>query len=228
MTKRENIFRAAGCDNPEYTPCDIPCDLSLLHDNNPDKIEQIKELKKPFEHFVGGIIKTEPKENLPSKHEKEGYWYDIWNTEWQDDGYGAKTCGYPLSEGYNKLKAYKFPQSKIKDIKLRIQEGYTRDEIYLRGGVWFTLFERLWMLRDFTNLITDPYLYLNDFEYLRDKVVDFNISRIQQQLGAGADGLYFSDDWGSQRGMLISPEDWRKTNQRHGKTGLVSFLRKRY
>lgn len=210
MTKLENILRAAACNNPEYIPCDIPCDIDWIRGNDAQKIQQIKEMKKPFEHYVGGIVKTEPKENLPSKHKKTNFWYDKWMTEWEDDGYGAKACGYPLSEGYDKLESYKFPDSKIESIKLRIQEGYTREQVYLRGGVWFALFERLWMLRDFTNMLTDPYLYPKEFEYLRDKVVEFNISRINQQLAVGADGLYFSDDWGSQRGLLMKPDDWRK------------------
>ncbi|MCK5129438.1 MAG: hypothetical protein KAQ68_06285 [Clostridiales bacterium] len=210
MTKRENITRAAACNHPEYIPCDIPCDIDWLTEDNPEKIQQIIEMKKPFEHYVGGILKTESPENMPPKHLNPQHWYDSWMTEWEDDGHGAKACGYPLVDGYDKLESYKFPNSEIGKIKLRIQEGYTREEIYLRGGVWFTLFERLWMLRDFTNMLTDPYLYPNDFKYLRDKVVDFNISRINQQLAVGADGMFFSDDWGSQRGLMMNPDDWRK------------------
>jgi uroporphyrinogen-III decarboxylase len=33
---------------------------------------------------------------------------------------------------------------------------------------------------------------------------------IDQWLKRRVDGVFFSDDWGSQRGLLINPEDWRK------------------
>lgn len=210
MNQRDDIYRAAACDHPQYIPCDIPCDPDWLNDQNPELITQIRELKKPLEHFVGGLIREEPASNAVRTSQESNHWYDIWDTEWEDDGYGAKTCGYPLEQGYDQLRDYSFPDSPYASIRYRIKPGCTREDVYMRGGVWFTLFERLWMLRGFTNMLTDPYLYPDEFVNLRDRVVEFNLHRIHQQLAMGVDGMYFSDDWGSQRGMLMKPDDWRR------------------
>ena len=83
-------------------------------------------------------------------------------------------------------------------------------ERYVRGSVWFTLFERLWMLRGFENALMDPYLEPASFARLRDRILDFNLEMIDQWLARGVDGIFFSDDWGSQESLLIRPEDWRK------------------
>jgi len=62
-----------------------------------------------------------------------------------------------------------------------VLKNYDRTK-YLRANIWFTLFERLWILRGFENMLIDPYINTKSFEYLRDKVVDFNLERIDEWL----------------------------------------------
>ncbi|MCZ7547391.1 MAG: hypothetical protein M5R40_29470 [Anaerolineae bacterium] len=85
-----------------------------------------------------------------------------------------------------------------------------RGDRYVQARVWFTLFERLWMLRGFENVLVDPYLDEVQFGRLRDRIVEYNLSIIDQWIARDVDSVYFSDDWGSQRGLLISPDDWRR------------------
>jgi uroporphyrinogen decarboxylase len=66
------------------------------------------------------------------------------------------------------------------------------------------------MLRGFENMLVDPYLDENNFRRLRDRVVEYNLAIIDQWLKRRVHALYFSDDWGSQKGLLMDPEDWRK------------------
>jgi uroporphyrinogen decarboxylase len=66
------------------------------------------------------------------------------------------------------------------------------------------------MLRGFNNALMDPYLCPDRFVQLRDLIIEFNLASIREQLGLGVDGIYFSDDWGTQRALLMNPDDWRK------------------
>lgn len=76
--------------------------------------------------------------------------------------------------------------------------------------MWFTLFERLWMLRGFDHMLMDPYLEGASFGRLRDRVVEYNLAIIDQWTARGVDAVHFSDDWGSQRTTLMNPDDWRR------------------
>jgi uroporphyrinogen decarboxylase len=78
------------------------------------------------------------------------------------------------------------------------------------GRVWFTLFERFWFLRGFNNALTDPYIYPREFLRLIEKITEFNVASINMRLDLGLDGIFFSDDWGSQTNLLMKPDDWRK------------------
>jgi uroporphyrinogen decarboxylase len=66
------------------------------------------------------------------------------------------------------------------------------------------------MLRGFDNLLLDPYLEETNFCKLRDRIVEYNLNIIDQWLQRNVHAIFFSDDWGSQRGLLINPEDWRR------------------
>lgn len=73
-----------------------------------------------------------------------------------------------------------------------------------------TLFERLWMLRGFENALMDPYADERGFCRLRDGIVGYNLAIIDQFVRRKVDGVFFSDDWGSQRGLLMEPGAWRR------------------
>ena len=60
------------------------------------------------------------------------------------------------------------------------------------------------------NLLVD---FMNNGSFVHDLlrlICDFNL-RIMKNLGSyRIDGIYFGDDWGSQKAMLMSPETWRR------------------
>lgn len=66
------------------------------------------------------------------------------------------------------------------------------------------------MLRGFENMLMDPYQNNLEFCRLRDTVVEFNLGMIDQWVDRDVNGVFFSDDWGSQRGLLMNPDDWRR------------------
>jgi len=203
MTGKENVKKAIEFGKPEYLPIELNFDPNWMNEKNENKVIIIKELfdqlkqdilnPSPFVHSVGEIIREGNK----------SFWLDEWGTGWEDDGYGTKAVTFPLEDGYELLSDYKFPQPQD---MLKENDGSK----YVRANVWFTLFERMWMLRGFENMLMDPYINTSNFEYFRDKIVDFNLARIEEWLKLNVDGIFFSDDWGTQRGLLMNPEDWRK------------------
>jgi uroporphyrinogen-III decarboxylase len=74
------------------------------------------------------------------------------------------------------------------------------------------LFERLHSLRGFENLMLDIYTEPARLEALADRVADFDVEiirNISRRFPGEVDGLFFTEDWGDERSLLLSPEVWR-------------------
>jgi uroporphyrinogen decarboxylase len=211
LTGRENYTRAIEFGGPEYLPCSAALDLDWLRDKDPAKRERVRELAARLPDDKLGWIRAVRNESEPVRQNGVTRWTDEWHTEWKDAGLGAKPVTHPLEGGYEELAGYAFPDPfhpglfDAADELLKDRRGR-----YIQAAVWFTLFERLWMLRGFSNMLLDPYTNEREFCDLRDRIVDYNLAIIDQWLERGVDGVFFSDDWGSQRGLLISPDDWRR------------------
>jgi hypothetical protein len=70
-------------------------------------------------------------------------------------------------------------------------------------------FERMQFLRGSENLYLDLGYGSPQVSTLRDMVHDFFRKEIALWCQTDVDGVKFSDDWGSQRGLLISPSMWQ-------------------
>jgi uroporphyrinogen decarboxylase len=213
ISGKENYRRAVEFEGPAYLPCLVGAgwvDLDWLWEKDPRKIERIETLRAQFPDDLlsmgSSLNRTEPVEKEGALH-----WVDEWGTGWADYGQGAKPETYPMAGGYEALADYAFPDPALPERLASMDRlPQERGERYARGSVWFTLFERLWMLRGFENALIDPYLEPQHFSRLRDRILAFNLDVIDAWLARGVDGIFFSDDWGSQENLLIRPADWRK------------------
>jgi uroporphyrinogen decarboxylase len=211
ITGRENYSRTIEFRGPAYLPCELGVDFDWLWEKDEAKAERIRELKAQLPRDMLGWV--DAARNAVEPHTEDGvtHWIEEWGTGWADDGHGAKPEIYPLIDGYEQLDSYTFPDphlpGRFEDADRKLAECGDR---YARAVVWFTLFERFWMLRGFENALIDPYSDPANFARLRDQILDYNLAVIDQWTARGVDGVFFSDDWGSQRALLINPDDWRK------------------
>ncbi len=81
---------------------------------------------------------------------------------------------------------------------------------YILANWWYTLFERHWSLRGMENALTDYYLYPDEVHTLFRRLTDY-YCRIMERLRTEAkvDGLFISDDIGTQTGAFFSLEVFR-------------------
>ena len=211
MTKgRENLIKAIEFTGPEYLPCGIGMDLDFIHDKDAAKTEKIRELISRLPHDVlGGIDCFKNREHAFVDGVERIT--DEWGTKWLNDGHGSITTYHPLEQGYPAGGEFIFPDV---DMPGRFDEAREyladRGSRYVCVSVWFTLFERLWMLRGFNNALMDVYIDTENLLKLKGQILDVNLRMIDKFLELGVDAIFFSDDWGSQRGLLMNPDDWRR------------------
>jgi len=136
-------------------------------------------------------------------------WGCIWSTV-------DKTMGrpevHPLSS-WKKLDGYKFPDSRDKRRFKEAKRQFLKIRPlrkYVVGSNTFTLFERMHFLRGFNNLMADFHLNKDRVLVLADRVLELQMELVKQWSKVGVDGVYFSDDWGYQTGLFVSPGLWRE------------------
>lgn len=144
---------------------------------------------------------------------------DEWGVHWKiveyktEYGIGKYTeiSENPLSED-NAIRTYTPPDPAIEKRYIpskRLIEEYGK-EYPIMGVIVTTIFETAWALRGLDKLMMD--LITN--EELADKILDipfkYHLYAGKKLASLGVDIIWTGDDVGGQKGMLISPEMWRK------------------
>ncbi len=147
----------------------------------------------------------------------EKYWTDAYGNIWRLD-----LRPHALVESALKnptLKDYKFPSLEEcfdPDWETRAHQFIEQfKEYFLVVQYGFGPYERAWTLRGYENLLMDVSLNRGFFEELIEKIVDHQIAIVKRFLELPIDGVYFSDDWGYQQGVLIGAKRWREIMKPH-------------
>ena len=141
-----------------------------------------------------------------------GIWRDEWGVLW--DRRIDRDIGVPL----NQVLASRSDLDRLRVPDPRSPARYAHfaplleacGDRYVLVKFSYSLFERAWSLRGFEELMLD---FVDDPSFVSDlmsRICDFNLSVLEQITGFAVDGVYFADDWGCQRGLLISPASWRR------------------
>jgi len=85
-----------------------------------------------------------------------------------------------------------------------------RPQRYRTAGLSFGLFERSWTLRGFTGVLMDMAAEPAFCEELFDAIMDHQMRIVSYLLTLDIDAIWFSDDWGQQRGLIMGPDHWRR------------------
>jgi uroporphyrinogen decarboxylase len=136
--------------------------------------------------------------------------------DWWGAGHDTSEEGYfirvsPLAESRD-LDSFDWPDPEQADLlegASRTIEQYGQ-EYFIAPNLGFALFERAWSLRGLEQFLMDMTLDSGFAEELLDRITEIQLSLIRRYLELGVDGGYFGDDYGAQKGLLMSPATWRK------------------
>ncbi len=139
--------------------------------------------------------------------------FDEWNCGWSRSN--VKNMGqvtiHPLDD-WSKLAGYRWPDPDnsafYEGMEKRFEGG---EDKYLMTGIFMVFFERLHSLRGFQNLLTDLYVEQEKIAALADRVTEIQIAFIENiscRFPGMIQGIGFTDDWGTEQDVFISPELW--------------------
>jgi len=227
MNSRQRVFTAIHHKEPDRPPVFVTL--------TPQVAKRLSDhLGLPYEEPVDSLLSTRishmrlltylgndcvgiaacPPDDRPTITDEKGIITNEWGMQFKPAGLYNEFCGYPLSkaETVADIENYPFfdPHGPGRFREAEKAMKIYRGEYAIVADLETAIFETSWYLvgleKFLMDLILDP-PYMNK---LLDKVMEINMATGLQLIGMGADMLWAGDDFGSQHGMIMDPDLWRK------------------
>ena len=202
MTPNERVHRTLKFQTPDHTPRDLWLLPSAFLQHGQKLVELLK--RHPCDINRGKAKMP----TLPPRYRK-GTYTDEWGCLWRNlqDGIIGEVVE-PAIRSWSDLASFRPPPVTVETEAAAEKFRDFPDGFHVCGAS--NLFERLQFLRKSEQLYVDLMEQRKELFQLRQIVVDYVHQCIDRCLATRCDGICFSDDWGSQRGLLIRPELWRQ------------------
>ena len=178
-------------------------------------LEQLKKFTKnpDIEESIGSFLHYSQYWGWPAEIPgKPEYFKDefgvIWNRSGADKDIGV-IDNFQIDD-IEDIK-YNFPQPDIPRLRRDIERLLeTRKDMFTFMGFGFCMFERAWSLMGMENALIAMAANPDELECLFEKICNYFLILVDLALEYDIDGVYFGDDWGQQKGLIMGPLNWRR------------------
>ncbi|NLF94231.1 MAG: hypothetical protein GX564_10115 [Oligosphaeraceae bacterium] len=139
------------------------------------------------------------------------YYDDMWGNIWHrmQDGSAQGEIYRPVLQDWEQLPKLKMPVFDRATVTGRFRSGFEPFPDHFKiAGLPGWIFASARYLRKLENYLLDMALYPEELKRLHAKIAELYALLIEAAGDAGADGIFFCEDLGTQRDLLFSPEMW--------------------
>lgn len=188
MNDRQNAQQIIAFGAPERVLTGVPAHTVAFHGAN-------------HEGFHGGG------HHLPVGSE----WTDIWGVQWrrEQEGVMGFPRGHPLSDLPDALDRYAWPDPDDPRICNTIYQqaaGWDAEAAFLVGSHRDTLWEKSYMLVGMESMMVSFHLAPAAAREVLHRIMDFHLGIARHYAAVGVEMVTMTDDLGTQRGLLLSPQ----------------------
>lgn len=201
MNCRERVLKALRHEETDI----LPYHLDLT-----DEVHQrlVKQFGEVFLEQSGSHLAQERNESFSTLSKNR--FRDMFGVEWNRDQEGdfGIVADYILKD--SEFGDYVFPvpnEKLIREKCKRLQKKTNQFRMYIIG---FSLFERAWTLRSMEELLIDFKINPEFAQELLDKIVEYNLAVVEIVAEYDIDCIFYGDDWGQQKGLVMGPVLWRQ------------------
>jgi len=138
---------------------------------------------------------------------------DEWGITWLRDGIYNTPVKHPFAGmGVDEIKAHPFPDPKAPE-RFAVLDGliekYGKTH-FIGADISSSIIEPAYHLRGMVQILMDLIIDEDIACAILDKMSDFTMAVAEEALNRDVDWIWLGDDIGSQQGMILSPEVWRK------------------
>ena len=214
MNSRERVKRTMRFQMPDKVPVQFYYSPVGYYEHGEKLNDLYDVLHGDFEPFVRMPIPKPPASDFDESGNYHAFRRDEWGVLWEYRIFGITgiPVEYPL-EDLSKPDSYTFPappplEGLEFDARRRGIAEHQKQYYNLQGAG--SLFERLIQLRPEVEVLCDIELDEPGINLLADQIIDYNAKHVALAIKTGADGISFGDDYGTERGLIMSPKTWRR------------------
>ncbi len=216
MDERENWLRAVEFRYPEWIPCSVAISPANWKAYRGDLESIVRDHPRLFP--LSREVAADFYDEMPPVYRGGQCYTDNWGCVWQSiqDGLEGQVVGHPLAD-WHALDTYRMPDPRIyAEREPRDWQEISEDLARARrlglpvGGSGERLFDRLYFLRGFENLMMDFATEPPELTRLIEMLEEYEHEVVQMWLERGVDYVGFHTDLATQRGLMISPASFRK------------------
>jgi uroporphyrinogen decarboxylase len=202
MTDRERVLMTLRHERPDV----LPYYLDLTDQVYKRLTEYFHD--KDFFEKTGSSLAQERNESFTalSPTRFRDMFGVVWNRE-QEGDFGI-VQEYILKDA--DFGDYVFPIPDEKLIRAKCERLKKNKDKFTMYAIGFSLFERAWTLRSMTELLIDFKCNKEFAGELLDRITGYNLAVIDIAAEYGIDCIFFGDDWGQQKGLIMGPYLWRE------------------
>lgn len=215
MNKRENWLKCIEFRYPERIPCEVFFSPATWYHYRETLEEVVLSHPRLFPEFEKGQIDFD---SFPPGY--EGYHRDNWGCLWytpeSEKGIRGQVVESPLAD-WDVFDDYHPPDVNFKSesgnrnweqTKQKMQECRNKGLPVIGDGE--RLFDRLYLLRGFENLMMDIATDDPHLSRLINMLLEHELALVQKWLEISVDAILFHSDLGTQNGLMINPQKFRK------------------
>jgi hypothetical protein len=213
MNSRERVSAAMHFKKPDHVPVQHKYSLVGYYEHG----DKLNDLYAALEGDFDPFVKMEPSQPQDSDFDENGKFHafrrDDWGTLWEFRIFGISglPVEFPLADS-GAIKTFTAPPAPpVPDDVLGARKAalMVRTDSFYKLYECGSLFERMIALRPEADVLCDlisdePYMH-----YMADVIMEYNSKLVNAAIATGSDGIYFQDDYGIERSLIMSPELWR-------------------
>ncbi len=159
--------------------------------------------------FGNNLTRQKYKDNVKISDTEER---DIFGVTWiqgDDGGDVGVVTGFPL-QGKD-IYEYEFPKVR-EEFAIDLCEKLEQDESgrFRMFSLTMLFYERAWSLRGMEDLLVDMCLNEDFTDQLFGRILEHHLQLLDIVLDYDFEAVFFGDDWGQQRGLIMGPDKWRR------------------
>ena len=210
MTPRERVHRCLEFDRPDRPPRDLWSLPIAWYEHGQAVMNEFLQ-RWPLDFARPGVPNPRAAALVQGDPYAVGNFRDEWGCVFENTQAGIiGQVKRPLLDDWSKLDRL-HPPTEILDVDVaRVNQACADSDRFMMADCCPRPFERMQFLRGTEALLMDLLRNPPELHALIKIVHDLNCDELQLWAGTDVDGLMFMDDWGSQRGLLISPAKWRE------------------
>lgn len=209
MTSRELVRKTLEFSKPERIPRQLWF-LPWAEENYPQELHALRQ-KFPDDIVTAPrMIGRQDLRDPPERYQK-GIYVDEWGCIFENAQRG--TIGIvrkPLIENWQDLEKLKTPDEYLNLNSEEINSFCRKQQRFVLAGTWIRPFERLQFLRTTVKLMIDLVEKPPELFELIHRLHQFNLKEAEAWARTEVDALAIMDDWGSQRGLMVAPDLFRR------------------